>query len=289
MEFGMKKIHYKQSVLKAEKLMSKIDSPIFPNELVELQALLSQHDVPNLKRTSQLISQNPYLAAELVSLANIPVFNPKLVKINDLDAAIFQLGINHIKSYIFSISLNQSFLEKGYQGLSQHSQNIALIISAIARATKVIHQSEAYFLGLVHDIGSFAIQQIDSNYGMVFEGKNLNSMVSSQKESNRYGTSHSALGYVMSKALQLPKEISLTILFHHEPDIEIINNPRVQRNVALLELSHLIRIQQEYGTDGLQMEQTELFERCCRVLNMSSVEIDEVHKELSHFDESLFP
>ena len=118
--------------------------PVLPKELLELQTLLITHDIPNIKQIVELISANPYIAAELVSIANMPVFNPpQATKIMDLDGALFRLGMINLRHYILAIHLKNNVLDKGMNGLSYHSQMIASIASTIAELTQGIKKAEA--------------------------------------------------------------------------------------------------------------------------------------------------
>lgn len=277
----MDSTRYQVSIENAQQFLTEIELPMFPEELFKLQKLLDEHDVPHLKAVAEIISRNPYLAAEIVSLANIPIFNPKLIHIADLDSAIFILGIQNIKDYVTSIHIQQKFLDNSFHGLNLHCKNIALICSALAKHTNSLPTSQAYFLGLIHDIGTFAIHQIDANYGLIFEGTNMQFKVSNEKEFKRYGTSHSAMGYIMSKELRLSKEVSLAILLHHDTHPKRIKNANIRTRVALLALSHLISIQIKKDNVSFTDEQSEVYEACCQILNITEDVIKKVHNQVN--------
>lgn len=271
---------YSKIVRKAQELYPSIDAPVFPVELHQLQTFLEQHETADFQKVANLISKNPYLAAELVSLANAPIFNPKLITIKDLEGAIFRLGTTNIRDYVFSIHIKKHFLDRGFHGLSMHSQTIALITATIANFVECVKKSEAYFLGLVHDIGTFAIHQLDDSYGMIFNAKNRVFTASNEQEFHHYGTSHSAFGYVLAKELNLPEEIAQTILLHHERDIDRINNPKIQKNVAILELAHLINHQRQVKSNALNQEQTAIYEMCCKVLQTSPLLMNKIQRDV---------
>ena len=275
---------YKTTVLRAQELMPHIQVPNFPDELQKLLALFELHEIPDFKEVANLISLNPYLAAELVALANTPVFNPKLIAIRDLDAAIFRLGINNIKDYVLSINIKQHFFEQTLHGLNFHSQTIAIISAAVAKVIKHIQKSEAYFIGLIHDLGAFAIHQLDKNYGILLHSSQTKHQHRKQYEQDLYGTSHSALGYVLAKELNLPEDIAITLLLHHEQNIESIKSPVIRNNVAMIELAHLLSMKLSGSEAQWSHKQSQMFERCKQLLRVDEHAMSQIFQEIHYLN-----
>lgn len=275
--------NYKAEVAEARKLLEKIQIPMLPNELVELQTLLNGHEMPNLSLVVELISHNPYLAAELVAIANSPMFNPRLITVQDLESVIFRLGVQNLRHYILSIHVKKQILDKGYKGLSFHSQSIAIISAAIAIHVNGIKKTDAYLIGLIHDIGSFAIHQLDQNYGILFNGQQVEFNSTTEQEFNRYGTSHSAFGYVMAKEMKLPEDLARIILLHHEEKLSSIRNHEIRLKVALLEIAHLINSKRINKKPDLTPEQKKLFEESRQILDLTQTDIDKIEKEIETY------
>ncbi|WP_321277516.1 HDOD domain-containing protein [Thiomicrorhabdus indica] len=273
---------YDKIIQKAQTLLPELDVPIIPDELVKIQQLLNKHDMPDFQQLGDLISQNPYIAAEIVSLANLPFFNPQGTHIKDLDSAIFHLGINQIKDYVLSIHIKQKFLDRSFKGLGQHSHKIALICAAIANNVKSLNRSEAFFIGLLHDIGCFALYQMDPNYGIVFQASESRFNDNNQAEFKRYGTSHSAFGYVIAQTLNLPEDVALTVLLHHETKFERINHCKVRTNITMLRLAHLIHYQQTSDQPNLQTKMQQALNQACELLNIDETTIRKIQLQTNN-------
>lgn len=274
---------YDNIIQKAQTLLPNLEVPIIPDELLKIQQLLSAHDMPDFQQLADLISLNPYIAAEIVSLANMPLFNQQGIRVKDLDSAIFHLGLNQIKDYVLSIHIKQKFLDKSFKGLGQHSHTIALISATIASNVKDLNRSEAFFLGLLHDIGCFALFQMDTNYGVVFQNSENRFNDNNQAEFQRYGTSHSAFGYVIDKQLNLPEEVALSVLFHHETKIERINHANIRRNITVLRLAHLIHYQQLNHQPHLKTKAQLAFNETCELLGIDDNTLRKIHQQTSQY------
>ncbi|MBO1923435.1 HDOD domain-containing protein [Thiomicrorhabdus sp. 6S3-12] len=281
---------YGTQVQVARKLIKQIDIPILPDELVQLQQLLQQHEMPSIKKLVELISRNPYLAAELISLANTSIFNSKMIPVQDLESALFRLGINNLRDYVTSIHIKKNFLENSLSGLSYHSQIIAEITSLIALETNLLKPSEAYLLGLIHDIGSFAIHKMDENYGMTFHHSHQSFHAANDHDCKKYGTSHSALGYVIAHELHLPKLIAHTILLHHEQHTMRIKEADLRRNVALLKMAHFLEMDLRFknskqaNTHRNCADEQEQIERCLAVLGLNQQHLKQIDSRLAQLN-----
>ena len=176
------------------------------------------------------------------------------------------------------------------KSLSKHSQNIAIIAADIARYNKCIRIDEAYLLGLVHEIGSFALCELDENYGEIFERNLAEDHVIEQSEVELYGTNHAALGYVIAHTWNIPSYIAQTILLHHTDDINSIKNNQVRCAVALIELAHALASEHEtraYCPDDedyerlpeveayLNIEQT-----CQKILDLSDAQLNDIRIQI---------
>ena len=266
----------KQQVEVAEKLLEGFEAPILPKAALDLQKLFSENALPSPDKVKNLISMNPFLAGELVSLANIPsLSNAVGVQIKDLDSAIYRLGNKRLKNYILSIYIKNIISEHKIKGLSYHSQDIALIASNIARFNKLVAPDEAYLLGLVHDIGAFILGEKDDNYGDLFVVKQIRHYIMESDELTKYGTTHSALGYVIAKSWNLPNYIAQTILLHHTRHIRAIENNKLRNLIAMMELAHSISVIKNHKQDPCPDAQ-KIVAECCEILDLTNDEFDDI-------------
>lgn len=225
----------------ANQLLAKIDIPMLPKEALQLQKLFNDKEIPNPQEVKRLVALNPVLAGELISLANIlSTANQNAAPITDLDTAIYRLGYNQLKHFLFSMCIKKQLDTSQIQGLSVHSQNIALIASELARHSRFATVGEAFLLGLIHDIGAFALMRIDPNFAQTFIGKQVNYYSSPRQEFAQYGTTHSAFGYALAAKWELPVRFCRSILLQHEANPERIKEESLRNWVALIGMAHAL-------------------------------------------------
>ena len=135
----------------------------------------------------------------------------------------------------------------------------------------------------MHDIGSFAINQLDHSYGLTFHSKQRQYHSTNESEYDRYGTTHSALGYVIATELKLPTELAQTILLHHEPNIDLIKNPQLRRYVALIEMAHLFDIRSRNKYKQLSEKHQITLDKCSAILEINEQEMLQLNSKMERF------
>ena len=201
-------------------------------------------------------------------------------KVKDVDAAIFRLGNRYIKNYVMAIVIKQFMETQKVAGLSYHSQVIALLCSLIARYSKDIRPDEAYLLGLLHDVGAFALAELDENYGQVFISSLNKHYTLEEKEVQKFGTSHTAMGYVLSQGWSMPNYISQTILLHHSRDLDDIKNDKLKSLVAIVELAHALQIK-SFDAVHETRDNSQVYAQSIRILDLSEEDINHIVTEAS--------
>ena len=274
-------MHIKDQIKAAEKLLSKFKMPILPQAALDLQKLFSDSEMPCPKKIKQLISINPFLAGELVSLANLPSLSSSIdIRIKDIDGAIFRLGNHRLKNFIQSIYIKEMLSDFKIKGLSYHSQEIALISAEIARHNRTIRPDEAYLLGIVHDIGSFALSELDESYGETFVGKLVNHRDLEKHELSRYGTTHSALGYVIVRNWNMPAYIAQVTLLHHTHKISALKNNKLRNLIAIIELAHALSILKKNNTPK-SPEALEMYHECQEILGLTDEQLNDIRLRIN--------
>lgn len=273
---------YKDQIDVAKQLLSKVDIPVLPSTALKLQQLFNETDTPDPKTIETLISSSPFIAGELVSLANTPgiLQSSNHSKTKDIGTAIYRLGNQFIKNYVLGICIKDLIDSNKVKGLSYHSQNIAVICIKIARFCKEIRSDEAYLLGILHDIGTFALVELDSNYGSTFVSSLTNHHEIEASEFKQYGTTHSALGYVTCQGWNIPNSIAQAILLHHIDNIQTVKNDKLKRYVALLELAHLLAIKKDFNQAESEFD-NKLFEQACQILNLEEKAINQITQAIN--------
>ena len=274
---------YKQQIAVAEQLIEKVPIPSLPKSVLDLQQLYANTDLPDPVEVKNLIAANPFIAGELVSIANIPSLNSSHMhsQVSDLNGAIFRLGNKFIKNYVMAIAVKQMLQGNHIDGLTHHSQMIAEISAIVAPYTRKIRTDEAYLLGLLHDIGSFVITSVDSKYGQVFIGSLTKHYSVEIQEYEKYGTTHAAVGYVIARNWLIPKSITQAILLHHSDRLDLIEeNPKLGLLVAMTEIAHALEIK-EFKPHLHNAENQQVLENSQAFLALSDEEMHQIHTQLT--------
>ena len=121
-------------------------------------------DDPNcsIEKLTQLISAEPILSARVVSIANSVAYNPSGRDSSDVRSAISRLGFATLKSVTASVIVRQmQAMAKTPEHLAmagqlwEHTAHVAALARTIARKVTLQDPEEAFFAGIVHEIGSF--------------------------------------------------------------------------------------------------------------------------------------
>ena len=271
---------YKDQIDVAEQLLRNVSIPTLPKAILELQNLFEEYEIPPTNKIKNALVVNPFLAGELVGLANIPALtNSSHIKISDIDTAIHRLGTKYLKNYVMAITIKELLNKSKINGLSYHSQVIAKITMEIARYNKYIRPDEAYLLGLIHDIGTFALAEIDENYGSTFVNRLTNHFSIEKDEEARFGTTHSAIGYALAHSWNVPSYISQTLLLHHSSNINLIKNDKLKSLVALIELAHSLSIKHNQGKQENDLNH-HIYQTSKTILNLSDDDIINIRNHI---------
>ncbi len=174
----------------------------------------------NLAALASLMSSDQVLAAKVLRWANSPYYGLEN-RIISVQQAIVVLGMNVVRELIMtstvSAHMNEALpgygLEKGE--LWHHALGTAIGAQLISRQQHLKIDEEAYFAGLLCDIGK-----------LIFE-KHLREIDLNKAEWERhpffeveraaFGIDHAGLGAQLARHWQLPENLATAIAFHHEP------------------------------------------------------------------------
>lgn len=141
------------------KLLSKV--PVLPTVVSKMLVLDKQSD-DYYEDVLSLASEDPFIAAKIISLANSAALAGRN-KIETLTQAVVRVGVNEVSTLITSISLSKSFkpTEQSHRDLWLHTLQVALICTKIAQLNQV-NSEQAYLSGLLHKIGRFILMTADT-------------------------------------------------------------------------------------------------------------------------------
>ena len=191
--------------------------PLSPAAL-KLLNLSSESDV-ELKRYVQIIEADPLLTAEVLQLANSPLFG-FTTNVHVLGHAITLIGPERIKTLAVTAAM------KAYTGGGRsaamrdswkHSLACALLCREVARFFK-LSEDRCYTVGLMHDIGRLGlIKSYAQQYDQILAPEYVRSDEVTRVESTMLGIDHCQAGFWLTRTWGFPAGFAEVSARHHDP------------------------------------------------------------------------
>lgn len=191
--------------------------PLSPAAL-KLLNLTSESDV-ELKRYVQIIESDPLLTAEVLQMANSPLFG-FTTNVHVLGHAITLIGPERIKTLAVTAAM------KAYTGGGRseamrvswkHSLACALLCREVAQFFK-LSEDRCYTVGLMHDIGRLGlIKSFTHQYDQILAPEYVRSDEVIRVESTMLGIDHCQAGYWLTRTWGFPAGFSEVSARHHDP------------------------------------------------------------------------
>ncbi len=133
-----------------------------------------------------------------------------------------------------------------------HSLAVACCAKDIAEITLPQMDSNlAYFAGLLHDIGKFALEDaMPKSFGRIVEEAKSQRAGACAIERNYLGTDHTILGRHLAQKWHLPDAIEQAIWLHHSDTVTIYQNMSEARIAAVVQLADSLARQSDIGQSG---------------------------------------
>jgi putative nucleotidyltransferase with HDIG domain len=195
--------------------------PMFRPVAAKVLRALSEEGA-DLTEITRLIQADPFFSAELLQLANSPLFG-FACRISSIQHVVVILGLERTKSMTLSIAM-RSLLRKGIQGQSfkncwGHSVACAQLAHDLAPKFGLARE-KAYTAGLVHDIGRLGLLSgHPTTYGAVLEQSYPNLVAVLQAEQNLFQMDHCVAGRWLAKVWQFPDELGTIAAHHHDVSV----------------------------------------------------------------------
>ena len=200
---------------------SIIGLPTLPTVVAKMIDLV---DNPKTSASSlaRLIASDQALTARILKLANSAYYGFSR-EISTVNMAIVVLGFNTVKDMGLSLSVFDAF-KTGRPNASfdltrfwEHSIGCGIASRTIARSYRPRYSGEAFVAGLLHDIGKVILNQyFQQEFLAIIEAQKKGATLE-EAETGIIGTHHTQIGSWLAEKWNLPRIISRTLLFHHEP------------------------------------------------------------------------
>ncbi len=175
-----------------------------------------------LKELADILSTDPPLSAEVLRLINSPYYglNSRITSVNH---AVSLLGATTVKNLALSFSVIKCFQTDNGEGFDYAQYWKDSLFSAVTMKLitgKLDRQlaDDAFFLGLLHDIGILTLNQcMPDQYNLVLAEMDKKQVSYQDAESQVFGYTHMEIGSLLVKKWGLPDTFFQSIAHHHHP------------------------------------------------------------------------
>lgn len=199
--------------------------PTLPQVLLRFLKLVDD-DCANASELAAVVSQDPALAARLLTIANSPAFRT-LADIRSIDQCIVLLGTKLVRTIASCLAVQSLFartasgMDYEFSGFWKHSILVAETARSIASETGYADPEEAYLAGLIHDIGELVmLAGIGDPYGELLDS-NTDEYGLWQAEKAATGSDHATIGAWLTDKWDITSFLPDAVLFHHNSYLDI--------------------------------------------------------------------
>ena len=217
--------------------------PTLPGIAVRILEAVQKED-PDLQEIGKIISTDPPLSAEVLKIVN-SAFYGLPSKVTTVFHAINLLGINTVKNLALSFSLVKKFpiqssVSFDYPVFWKDSLVGALAAKLLAEKIIPQYSEDAFFLGLLHNIGILAlIQCMPKQYSLVLSEMENSGLDYHEAEDQILGFTHMAAGQYLVEIWGLPDIFQTAIGSHHHPADAAIGDKDTEKLARILHLASL--------------------------------------------------
>jgi len=195
--------------------------PTLPGVAMKILQAMGR-DTPDIREISEIISLDAPLSAKVLKMVNSSFYGLSN-KITSVHQAMVYLGLNTVKNLALSFSLLRTFEHKNkssfdYVQFSKDSLVGAIAAKLIAEKTNRQHGENAFFLGLLQNIGMpIMSESMPAQYEEVIKKTKSNAASLHEIESQLLGLNHMEVGEYVTHAWGLPANLTVPIGVHHIP------------------------------------------------------------------------
>ncbi|KJR42369.1 signal transduction protein [Candidatus Magnetoovum chiemensis] len=232
------------SVIKnTEELLRSIGIPSQPAVLLEIQEQVNSDD-PNFSVIAGLVKKDIGISARVIKVANSPLFGAG--RVESIEQALNILGITRLFNIVLSSSLKKALTNKNNVDMNfleqfwAHTEVTAKVTAYIARKTRSSSFGHAYMAGLFHDCGiPFLIDKFKDYFKVLKLAYKTNYPVVDIEDAV-YKTNHCIASYIIAKSWKLPDPVAHSILYHHNPDVDIYRDGQAKKLASALILAETL-------------------------------------------------
>nr|WP_207146522.1 HDOD domain-containing protein [Ectothiorhodospira mobilis] len=188
--------------------------PTLPD--ISVQALFTiNREESSIDEVTSLVARDTAMATRLVRYANSPAYRG-YARCSTIKSAVTRLGLEKTKHLILSLAMKDVF-NTGHRGIRSrmetlwnHSVEVALLSTLLARPHRHLDPEVALLAGLVHDVGVIPI---------LIKAKDIDVLVENEKHLNLItGTLHMTVGRAVLRAWNFEEPLVAVAAEHENLD-----------------------------------------------------------------------
>jgi putative nucleotidyltransferase with HDIG domain len=232
---------------------------------------------------SDLIESDPVLTARFLSLISSHGMSMPDSKFT-IGKMIDKLSANEVRDALFSMkvasTINNAEQTPDRKGLIVHSLAVACYAREIAELISTAMDSQsAYFAGLLHDLGKFALLDImPRSFYRIIEQARAEKLSSLVIEQQQIGMGHTLIGKRLAEKWQFPDSISLSIWLHHSLTVKVLHEMPHAKTAAVVKIADSLARQTETGNSG-SFDMPEPIEPLAGELGINPEQLQQIHQK----------
>lgn len=218
---------------------------------------------PDMERVVKLLETDQGLAMKLLRVVNSSYYGFRK-KVATLQRAVTLLGMEQLRCMLLSVTVSESLIKelrrrarKDQQALWEHSLACAVCCELFAEKVLPKRSSEAFVLGLLHDVGKLLFMECAAEtYQEVEKKARERGLTMAAAEQDLLGVDHPTVARWLAEKWELPPVLTFPLWWHHHsPDVLMlmdIPDPEIRDLSLLVNLAD--HVAHELMADAVAME-----------------------------------
>lgn len=271
-----------------ESMLKGITIPSPPQILADLQMEMAMPD-PDLDSMATLIAKDVGLSGAVLKIINSPGVGASR-QVVSIQKAVMMLGISAIMDIINAISLKNATVDVDEMSNNMYATltrfwdsayDVAKVSEMIAEKVGNVSTSDAYMLGLFHNVGiALLIAKHDEYLDVMVDSYAQKGERIVEIENRVINTNHAVISYYTARSWKIEKRICKLIATHHNTGIfQSSNIDDSIENILLAVLKvaeHIVGLHRVLGNQETDYEWQTISENVLLTVGITSYELDDL-------------
>lgn len=187
--------------------------PVYPTVAMQLYQMLSSDDV-SLPVLDKVAKSDQVIAGKMLQAANSTFYSPRQT-IKSVSQAISYVGTEDARRILLASAVQPLFSTPRLRRIWRHAVEAAQVCEQIAVMSKKVEPSEAFLVGLLHDVGKLAIALMPAGLNASLERLAQKGCQSGIAEVVVCGFDHAEAGADVLRHWKFTEELVDAVRYHH--------------------------------------------------------------------------